>query len=1142
MKRLSLLRRDKSQRSEKPRAEDGTNGKPAPERRRSSLHGLPWSEKKEKPVVNGVNGAKHRSSSDHDAHREEVENVFSQYAQLVQAANRPLPTQTGDGTYIDHPTPSSLFQDLRALGFKDVNTLMDVMKEKTAGGLADDKTYLMERVIQLVSALPPASKNRIDLTNSFIDELWNSLQHPPISYLGDKFNYRQADGSYNNIMYPHMGAANTPYARSVQPLTVQPGALPDPGLVFDSVFKRKEFTPHPNNVSSVLFYWASIIIHDLFQTDHGDFNISQTSSYLDLSPLYGDTQDDQDQIRTFKDGKLKPDCFAEQRLLGFPPGCGVILIMFNRFHNHVVEQLAVINERGRFTKPTDALPADRAEKAWAKYDNDLFQVGRLITCGLYINITLLDYLRTIVNLNRSNTTWTLDPRVEMGKIFTADGTPRGIGNQVSAEFNLVYRWHSCISDRDDKWTQNLYRELFGKESHEVSMMELLMGLSKWEHSLPKDPHKRDFAHLQRGADGKFSDDDLVKIITESIEDTAGSFGANNVPSVLRAVEILGMEQARKWNCATLNEFRKFFHLKPHETFEDINSDPYVADQLRHLYEHPDFVELYPGIVAEEAKVPMVPGVGIAPTFTISRAILSDAVVLVRGDRFYTVDYHPRNLTNYGYNLVQYDLNIEQGCVFYKLFLQAFPNHFQPNSVYAHYPMTIPSENLKILRDLGRDRHYTWDRPAAIPPRVNLTSYVGAKFMRERPKDFNVTWGDATAFVMGKGGGDFMLSGDTSFHGSQRQVMAKSLYKDKWHQEVKEFYEYITRRLLREKTSRIAGINTVDITRDVGNLAHVHFASNIFAIPLKTVESPRGIFTEQELYMIFAVVFTCVFFDLDPTKSFPLRLTARAVGQKLGKVIEGNVKAVNMTGWIAGIVDGFQENDNPLKEYGIHMVRSLLKSGLGPSEVAWSQILPTATAMVPNQAQVFTQIIDFYLSDEGQMHLPEIHRLARLDNVEADEKLLHYCMEGIRLNGTFGSYRKATRSMTVDDGGRQVPIQAGDKVFCSFVGAAREPKVFPDPDTVRLDRPLESYIHYGVGPHTCLGKDVSQVALTAMLKVVGGLDNLRRAPGPAGQLKKIPRPGGFYIYMRSDWGSYFPFPTTMKINFDGELPSPTKERT
>lgn len=92
-----------------------------------------------------------------------------------------------------------------------------------------------------------------------------------------------------------------------------------------------------------------------------------------------------------------------------------------------------------------------------------------------------------------------------------------------------------------------------------------------------------------------------------------------------------------------------------------------------------------------------------------------------------------------------------------------------------------------------------------------------------------------------------------------------------------------------------------------------------------------------------------------------------------------------------------------------------------------------------------------------------------------------------------------------------------------VQANRDPEIFPDPNTVRTDRPLESYIHYGMGPHTCLGRDASRVALTAMLKVVGRLDNLRRAPGPAGELKKIPRPGGFYIYMRADHGSFFPFP-------------------
>lgn len=71
--------------------------------------------------------------------------------------------------------------------------------------------------------------------------------------------------------------------------------------------------------------------------------------------------------------------------------------------------------------------------------------------------------------------------------------------------------------------------------------------------------------------------------------------------------------------------------------------------------------------------------------------------------------------------------------------------------------------------------------------------------------------------------------------------------------------------------------------------------------------------------------------------------------------------------------------------------------------------------------------------------------------------------------------------------------------------------------------MDSYIQYGLGPHTCLGKEASKVALTAMLRVVGRLENLRRAPGPQGQLKKVPRAGGFYVYMREDYTSYFPFP-------------------
>jgi linoleate 10R-lipoxygenase len=62
--------------------------------------------------------------------------------------------------------------------------------------------------------------------------------------------------------------------------------------------------------------------------------------------------------------------------------------------------------------------------------------------------------------------------------------------------------------------------------------------------------------------------------------------------------------------------------------------------------------------------------------------------------------------------------------------------------------------------------------------------------------------------------------------------------------------------------------------------------------------------------------------------------------------------------------------------------------------SWSQILPTAGAMVANQAQVFGQIIDFY-TGPGQEHLPEINRLAKLNTEAADAVLLHYVMEAIR---------------------------------------------------------------------------------------------------------------------------------------------------
>ena len=39
--------------------------------------------------------------------------------------------------------------DIKAMGFKDLHTLIDVMRSKASGELQDDKTYLMEKTIQV---------------------------------------------------------------------------------------------------------------------------------------------------------------------------------------------------------------------------------------------------------------------------------------------------------------------------------------------------------------------------------------------------------------------------------------------------------------------------------------------------------------------------------------------------------------------------------------------------------------------------------------------------------------------------------------------------------------------------------------------------------------------------------------------------------------------------------------------------------------------------------------------------------------------------------------------------------------------------------------------------------------------------------
>jgi hypothetical protein len=212
----------------------------------------------------------------------------------------------------------------------------------------------MKAGAELVGALSNDSNRRTALIESQVKAKYDRMLHPPLTYLGEAFQYRSADGKFNSAMHPHLGQAGAPYAKTVPSKTHPLGALPDPGDLFDHLMAREEGgRKSPSGLSSMLIYHATIIIHDIFRTNDSDKNISDSSSYLDLSPLYGYTMEMQRKVRDdkFKLGLLKPDTFAEDRLLRQPPGVCIMLVMYNRYHNYAATQLRRINENGRFSVP-----------------------------------------------------------------------------------------------------------------------------------------------------------------------------------------------------------------------------------------------------------------------------------------------------------------------------------------------------------------------------------------------------------------------------------------------------------------------------------------------------------------------------------------------------------------------------------------------------------------------------------------------------------------------------------------------------------------------------------------------------------------------------------------------------------------------
>ena len=292
--------------------------------------------------------------------------MASIFAKFVRMIWRSAPTAPDGKTDLQasentSDKKTSIFHDLIHLDNKSTKTILQAFSTLASGNPVDDNDLLLENGVSLLQSLPPESGLGAMLSSGFVRMLWRSTPHPPVSLVNPETRYRRYDGGGNNHWDPEMGKAGSSYCRNVPPLRAKCSNLPDPELVYEKLLKRKgPFRPHPSGLNRLFFSFATILIHECFQTSRTNPWLNETSCYIDLSTLYGNTGEEQKRVRTYHNGTIYPDSIASERIMLMPPGVIAILLLFSRNHNAIAYSLRSINEESKYGDWDDMANEQRA--------------------------------------------------------------------------------------------------------------------------------------------------------------------------------------------------------------------------------------------------------------------------------------------------------------------------------------------------------------------------------------------------------------------------------------------------------------------------------------------------------------------------------------------------------------------------------------------------------------------------------------------------------------------------------------------------------------------------------------------------------------------------------------------------------------
>jgi Animal haem peroxidase len=504
--------------------------------------------------------------------------------------------------------------------------------------------------------------------------------HPSGEPPAEVLKARTADGTWNDLGCPAMGAKGTGFGRNVPLEKTVPNLKrlldPDPRVISRELMARDTFKP-AGIINALAAAWLQFENHNWFF--HGDgvpgrnieiplepgddfpedpMLIRETiplagqiedgkpaplfanheTHWWDGSQIYGSGVTRQNEIRTFVDGKVKvgdDGRLPKSDVTGIDltgmrenwwVGVGLLHTLFAREHNAV---------------------CDAVKKAHPEYtDQRLFEVGVLVVSALIAKIHTVEWTTCVLRHPAlqigMNANWygALGERFKdrIGRIGDNEALSGIIGSSTdhhSAPFSLteefvsVYRMHPLIPD---DW------QFFSLESGELI-------------------EAREFTELQ----GRFTRDFMDRMEMGDMwysfgKASAGAVCLHNYPNALRKLTrvdgqitdlaTLDIVRDRERGIPRYNDFREALRMPRRRSIDEITPNKQWAKEIAEVYNGDvDSVDLQIGMQAEK------PPKGFGFSDTAFRIFILMASRRLKSDRFFTNDFKPDVYTQVGYDWV-----------------------------------------------------------------------------------------------------------------------------------------------------------------------------------------------------------------------------------------------------------------------------------------------------------------------------------------------------------------------------------------------------------------------------------------------------------------------------------------------------------